>query len=126
MILSSGYAIGLGIPFLVIGLGMDRALRFIGHFRRYIRGIEIASGILLIAVGLLMVSDQMTLIAIWALRHGYFLDLPLGSATAPTYFIALTAGLLSFLSPCVLPLVPAYIGYLGGRAAREVQAIEPS
>ena len=24
------------------------------------------------------------------------------------------AGLVSFLSPCVLPLVPAYIGYLGG------------
>lgn len=24
-------------------------------------------------------------------------------------------GLLSFFSPCVLPLVPLYIGYLGGR-----------
>jgi cytochrome c-type biogenesis protein len=33
-------------------------------------------------------------------------------------FLALSffAGLLSFLSPCVLPLVPAYIGYLGGSA----------
>jgi len=29
--------------------------------------------------------------------------------------LAFVAGLLSFLSPCVLPLVPAYIGYLGGR-----------
>ena len=28
--------------------------------------------------------------------------------------IAFVAGLLSFVSPCVLPLVPAYIGYLGG------------
>jgi cytochrome c-type biogenesis protein len=28
--------------------------------------------------------------------------------------IALIAGLLSFLSPCVLPLIPAYIGYLSG------------
>jgi cytochrome c-type biogenesis protein len=27
------------------------------------------------------------------------------------------AGLASFLSPCVLPLVPAYVGYLGGRSA---------
>ena len=31
-------------------------------------------------------------------------------------WVAVLAGLLSFLSPCVLPLVPAYIGYLGGRA----------
>jgi len=30
--------------------------------------------------------------------------------------IATLAGLLSFLSPCVLALVPAYIGYLGGRS----------
>ncbi|MBN2387384.1 MAG: hypothetical protein JXB85_10215 [Anaerolineales bacterium] len=34
-----------------------------------------------------------------------------------TYGIAFLAGLASFLSPCVLSLVPAYIGYLGGRAA---------
>ncbi len=34
----------------------------------------------------------------------------------PTYWLAFLAGLASFLSPCVLALVPAYIGYLGGRA----------
>jgi cytochrome c-type biogenesis protein len=28
--------------------------------------------------------------------------------------VALVAGLVSFASPCVLPLVPAYVGYLGG------------
>ncbi|MCJ7735185.1 MAG: cytochrome c biogenesis CcdA family protein [Anaerolineales bacterium] len=32
---------------------------------------------------------------------------------------AFLAGLASFLSPCVLPLVPAYVGYLGGRSAFE-------
>lgn len=31
--------------------------------------------------------------------------------------LAFVAGLASFLSPCVLSLVPAYIGYLGGRSA---------
>src|SRR5436305_8224733 len=31
-------------------------------------------------------------------------------------FVAFFAGLVSFLSPCVLPLVPAYIGYLSGPA----------
>jgi len=34
-----------------------------------------------------------------------------------TYGLAILAGIASFLSPCVLALVPAYIGYLGGRAA---------
>lgn len=34
-----------------------------------------------------------------------------------TIWLALAAGLFSFLSPCVLSLVPAYIGYLSGRAA---------
>jgi cytochrome c-type biogenesis protein len=34
-----------------------------------------------------------------------------------TIGLAFVAGLASFLSPCVLSLVPAYIGYLGGRAA---------
>ncbi|NIM92358.1 MAG: cytochrome c biogenesis protein CcdA [Anaerolineales bacterium] len=33
-----------------------------------------------------------------------------------TIWLAMLAGLASFLSPCVLALVPAYIGYLGGRS----------
>ena len=36
-----------------------------------------------------------------------------GSVTVPLAFLA---GLASFLSPCVLALVPAYIGYLSGRS----------
>ena len=38
----------------------------------------------------------------------------IGNVSAGLAFIA---GVASFLSPCVLALVPAYIGYLGGRAA---------
>ncbi|MEJ6488175.1 cytochrome c biogenesis protein CcdA [Leucobacter sp. USCH14] len=36
--------------------------------------------------------------------------------------IALAAGLLSFLSPCVLPLVPGYLAYVGGIAGRSSSA----
>jgi cytochrome c biogenesis protein CcdA len=36
--------------------------------------------------------------------------------------LAFLGGLLSFLSPCVLPLVPAYIGYLGGRMTQAASA----
>lgn len=37
-----------------------------------------------------------------------------------TLGIAFIAGLFSFVSPCVLPLVPAYIGYMGGRMTHSV------
>ncbi|MGQ9458841.1 MAG: cytochrome c biogenesis CcdA family protein [Anaerolineae bacterium] len=37
--------------------------------------------------------------------------------------LAAAAGLLSFLSPCVLPLVPGFIGYLGGTSVRSEERI---
>lgn len=36
------------------------------------------------------------------------------AALLPGLLVALTAGILSFLSPCVLPIVPAYVAYMGG------------
>ena len=35
-------------------------------------------------------------------------------------FIAFGAGLLSFLSPCVLPLIPGYISYVSGSSLNEL------
>ena len=40
--------------------------------------------------------------------------------------IAFLAGLLSFLSPCVLPLIPAYIGYLSGTTVADHGAKQPA
>ena len=37
-----------------------------------------------------------------------------------TLGLAFIAGLVSFISPCVLPLVPAYVGYMGGRLTHSV------
>jgi cytochrome c biogenesis protein CcdA/peroxiredoxin len=37
-----------------------------------------------------------------------------------TLGLAFLAGFISFVSPCVLPLVPAYIGYMGGRVTNVV------
>ena len=36
------------------------------------------------------------------------------------FFVAFGAGLLSFLSPCVLPLIPGYISYVSGQSLQEV------
>lgn len=38
--------------------------------------------------------------------------------------LAFIAGLASFLSPCVFSLVPAYVGYLGGRSAASISSKE--
>lgn len=42
------------------------------------------------------------------------------AATAPGLAVAAGAGVLSFLSPCVLPLLPAYMGYISGLSAGEL------
>ncbi|MBI3761955.1 MAG: cytochrome c biogenesis protein CcdA [Chloroflexi bacterium] len=124
MILSSGYALGLGLPFLALVLMMDRATGLVRRMGRHLHKIKIVSGVFLIAIGVLMVTNNMTAIASWALRNGLYLDFnpASGAQAAPSYLIAIAAGLLSFLSPCVLPLVPAYLGYLSGHAVRQAEA----
>jgi len=39
----------------------------------------------------------------------------------PSFALAFVAGLLSFLSPCVLPLIPSYVGFLTGLTLEELQ-----
>ncbi|MFB2531811.1 cytochrome c biogenesis CcdA family protein [Paracoccus sp. p4-l81] len=43
------------------------------------------------------------------------------AAFLPAALVALTAGLLSFLSPCVLPIVPPYLAYMAGTGVGDLQ-----
>ena len=45
------------------------------------------------------------------------------AASGPSIPLAFLAGLVSFLSPCVFPLMPAYAAYLGGRAGQPALAV---
>ncbi len=40
----------------------------------------------------------------------------------PAMFVALLAGLISFLSPCVLPVVPPYLAYMSGVSMADIQS----
>jgi cytochrome c-type biogenesis protein len=44
----------------------------------------------------------------------------LDATLLPAMLVALVAGLLSFLSPCVLPIVPPYLAYMGGVSVTEM------
>jgi len=50
------YCLGLGIPFVLVALGLNWVTRTLGFVRRHIRAFNIIGGSLLILVGILMVS----------------------------------------------------------------------
>ena len=119
MWLASGYSIGLGIPFLLLALGLEKASGWMRKLSRFRRAFQVASGVLIISIGVLLVTNWMSLIAIWAFKNSLFIDIFSTGSGIPTYLTAILAGMLSFLSPCVVPLVPAYLGYLSGHALRK-------
>ena len=65
MVLLGAYSLGLGVPFLITGFSMDLFFRVSSRFKRHFRAIEIASGVLLIAVGVLIFTNQLGLISGW-------------------------------------------------------------
>lgn len=63
VLLLATYSAGLGIPFLLSALAVNQFFKASSRLRRSMRVIEILSGALLVAVGLLLVTDRLTLIA---------------------------------------------------------------
>ncbi|MCW3493539.1 cytochrome c biogenesis protein CcdA [Microbacterium sp. SSM24] len=74
-LLGVAYSLGLGIPFLLLTLGFGWATRSVAFVRRHIRAINIAGGVLLIVLGLLMVTGIWT--QIMAQLQGVFRSVPL-------------------------------------------------
>src|SRR5215207_7785729 len=69
LVLSAFYAAGLSIPFLLTGLVLNQFLGFYSKFRRHLHKVEIASGILLIVIGLMVASNSLTWVASVASRY---------------------------------------------------------
>ncbi len=56
------YSLGLGVPFLAAGLAIARASALLNRIKRHLRLISLASGVLLVAIGLLMLSNTFRLL----------------------------------------------------------------
>ncbi len=69
LILSAFYAAGLAIPFLVVGLAMNAFLGFYSNFRRHLHKVEVASGVLLIVIGVMVATNVLTKIAAFGSRY---------------------------------------------------------
>jgi cytochrome c-type biogenesis protein len=67
-LLLSSYAAGLALPFFLSALAINSFLRFSQQLRPYIQAIHIGGGLLLIIVGILLITDYMTLLNAYALR----------------------------------------------------------
>lgn len=55
-LIGAAYCLGLGVPFLAVAFGLGWASRALQFLRRHVRTINIAGGVLLIIMGLLMVT----------------------------------------------------------------------
>lgn len=79
--LLSIYSLGLGVPFLLTALGINKFLGFYKGFRRHLQWVERVAGVLLIAVGVLVATNQLG----WLSRYFTFfnqfnLEIPLESS----------------------------------------------
>ena len=66
MFLLAVYSAGLAIPFLITSVGLSSFLKFYKGFRKHLQAVEVASGVLLIVLGVLMAFNKLTIIS------GYF------------------------------------------------------
>src|SRR3989338_11424962 len=109
------YSLGLGLPFLLVGLFTNEAQRFIQHAGSWIKYLRYFFAVILIIVGVLVFTNQLVLLANVPFLSNILLAI---EAQGPevglslNIGIAFVAGLVSFLSPCVLPLIPSFLSYL--------------
>lgn len=57
------YSAGLAVPFLLTSLGIDRFMAFYTRFRRHLHTVEVISGVLLIAIGVLVLTHHLTILS---------------------------------------------------------------
>ncbi len=115
------YSLGLGIPFLLVGLFTNQAQRFITKAGNWLRYANYVFGVVLIAIGVLVFTNQLGKVANLTFASNFLLglDINFGAGASLNLGVSFLAGLVSFLSPCVLPLIPGFLTYLASTAMRK-------
>ena len=67
-VLLAVYSLGLGVPFILAGLGRARLASAVSWLRSHTPALNLAGGALLVVVGLLFVTDRVTEISAWMQR----------------------------------------------------------
>ena len=114
------YSLGIGIPFMLAGLFTSRIAGFLEKSQTILKYFNIIGGLLLIVIGLLIVFNYLGIIASFFVSANGVVD----AEGQLNFFIALVAGILTFMSPCILPLLPAFFSYMAGTTAAEVKKNE--
>lgn len=118
------YTLGIGIPFLVVGFFTAQAQALIQKAGKWLIAIQYVFGALLVFMGVLVFVGQLSRIANLEFLAATLDSLNLVSSAGGgiqglsifSFGIAFFAGLGSFLSPCILPLVPGFLSYLASEA----------
>jgi cytochrome c-type biogenesis protein len=63
--LLSAYSLGLGVPFFATAMAINRFFAAFARIRRHYHKIEVVSGLLLVAIGVLIFTNRFTIIAQW-------------------------------------------------------------
>ena len=64
------YSIGLGLPFIVVALAYDWAMRRLAWIKRHYRAVEVVSGAFLVAVGVALISGGLSQLSRWLPTFG--------------------------------------------------------
>lgn len=118
------YTLGIGIPFLLVGLFTNQAQTLINRLGKKLLYFQYFFGVVLIAVGVLVFTGTLSRVANFQFLTNALISLNLttsigggiSSLTVFNFGISFLAGVGSFLSPCILPLIPGFLSYLASTA----------
>jgi len=68
------YALGLGVPFLIVGLFASQAANLINKYAGVVRYVNIVFGAILVALGILVFTQNLSLIANWSALNNFLIS----------------------------------------------------